>query len=762
MFFSLLLTFVFLLITGFNATNTYAATSERNISAMLNPLSTVIGVKTDLSQSDIPAPPETGPSIQDNFYVNGDVPTQNKEYANMQVVADGNKNKTQTLWYKNQIDITKPFATSFYVYMAGSYDSTTGKANDIADGITFTMQSAGTGAIGNGGGSLGVYGTMNTSWNNFGGISHALSMEFDPYYNDDPAQYHGTDHDAIPNNPHHQHITFVKNEDNVIISGASRKMIHNSVYDADANNDNFAYPYTNINDTAKWKKVIIQWTPDTSTGKGIISGNYYGHDIKPYTLDLSYLNANNNKVYWGFTGSTGEHSMLAAIAYTGIAQQPTIKKTVRNITNNETDFKQSTAAKKDDEIEYKISLNNSITNGLGDTWKGVTVKDTLPTGITPETSNLPSGISVNGNTVNVNVGDIPISNANKDITFKAKVSVNDNVNLDNIASAKGTNYPISSGSDVKSNEATVNISKIVVDSHPKLSIDNNVINKTYTDPSNTSTLVNNVLAGDNVVYNTSIKNSNPNAIFAGIFTYYFNIPNESNINSVKIDGKDVPATNTNQVQPYYYRITSLSNGDKQIALYQSDASIYNGDLTTHKIVVDTTISALMSKPVNTKHTIQYNDNNQVIQMYGSDTTVNPGPLGITLNPRDIKYVIRPSDKIDEIVDRSDEYNNAIPDLQVSDQRRDIASPAKITVSQKTPFTDSSNDQLPLVLRYYFDDGTYKVIDSNGIVIQTSAANNRLSSIYWSKDQGPKLLTNGTNFKVGNYKTTLTWTATDSL
>lgn len=149
-------------------------------------------------------------------------------------------------------------------------------------------------------------------------------------------------------------------------------------------------------------------------------------------------------------------------------------------------------------------------------------------------------------------------------------------------------------------------------------------------------------------------------------------------------------------------------------------------------------------------------------MYGSDTTVNPGPLGITLNPRDIKYVIRPSDKIDEIVDRSDEYNNAIPDLQVSDQRRDIASPAKITVSQKTPFTDSSNDQLPSVLRYYFDDGTYKVIDSNGIVIQTSAANNRLSSIYWSKDQGPKLLTNGTNFKVGNYKTTLTWTATDSL
>lgn len=134
---------------------------------------------TDTQSNDVkaagvvPAPPSSGPNVAGNFYINGYTPKQDDQYRNMQIISDGTKSTYETMWYKNPVNINKPFQTKFYIYMAGD-----------ADGLTFTLQGQGPTALGQNGESLGVYGTIRNSTYS-GYIRNALSVEFDPYPNAD-------------------------------------------------------------------------------------------------------------------------------------------------------------------------------------------------------------------------------------------------------------------------------------------------------------------------------------------------------------------------------------------------------------------------------------------------------------------------------------------------------------------------------------------------------------------------------------------------
>ena len=134
---------------------------------------------TDTQSNDVkaagvvPAPPSSGPNVAGNFYINGYTPKQDDQYRNMQIISDGTKSTYETMWYKNPVNINKPFQTKFYIYMAGD-----------ADGLTFTLQGQGPTALGQNGESLGVYGTIRNSTYS-GYIRNALSVEFDPNPNAD-------------------------------------------------------------------------------------------------------------------------------------------------------------------------------------------------------------------------------------------------------------------------------------------------------------------------------------------------------------------------------------------------------------------------------------------------------------------------------------------------------------------------------------------------------------------------------------------------
>lgn len=124
---------------------------------------------TDTQSNDVkaagvvPAPPSSGPNVAGNFYINGYTPKQDDQYRNMQIISDGTKSTYETMWYKNPVNINKPFQTKFYIYMAGD-----------ADGLTFTLQGQGPTALGQNGESLGVYGTIRNSTYS-GYIRNALS-----------------------------------------------------------------------------------------------------------------------------------------------------------------------------------------------------------------------------------------------------------------------------------------------------------------------------------------------------------------------------------------------------------------------------------------------------------------------------------------------------------------------------------------------------------------------------------------------------------
>lgn len=103
-------------------------------------LATIVGGSNVVSANSggtIPAPPESGPQVEGNFYINGYTPKQNANYRNMQTVSDGTASVMETMWYKNPVNIKRPFQTKFYIYMYGT-----------ADGLTFTLQGQGPNAKG--------------------------------------------------------------------------------------------------------------------------------------------------------------------------------------------------------------------------------------------------------------------------------------------------------------------------------------------------------------------------------------------------------------------------------------------------------------------------------------------------------------------------------------------------------------------------------------------------------------------------------------
>lgn len=137
-----------------------------------------------------------------------------------------------------------------------------------ADGIVFVIQTVGTGALGQGGGSIG-----------FEGFSPALGIEFDDYQN------------SSINDPAYDHIALVKNGSVVHPSGTS-------VYSPVSALSNKG----NIED-GKDHLVRIKWDP-----KGFVLEVFFDCEsrLKVNNFDIvqGILN-NKSDVWWGFTSATG-------------------------------------------------------------------------------------------------------------------------------------------------------------------------------------------------------------------------------------------------------------------------------------------------------------------------------------------------------------------------------------------------------------------------------------------------------------------------
>lgn len=661
--------------------------------------------------ADVPAPPTSGPSVAGNFFINGYSPTQNPKYTNMQIVSDGSVSKSETMWYKNPVNIKQAFQTKFYIYMAGA-----------ADGLTFTLQGQGLNAIGTAGESLGVYGTIHDTnqYSNF--IKNALSIEFDPYVNADHSDYQ-----VVKDLGAKAHIAYAYPEER------SSERVGGILFGRNQYYLKHYSPKAVSLDDAKWHAVTIRWTPNNATGQGTIDTTFDNVSIGTQSVPLSRFGTSN--VYWGFTGSTGKEAMVAAVAYTEVIQQPGVQTTVRNVTKGETTFSDSINAKDGDTIEYQVQVSNSSVNGLGNSWKNVQITDDLPPGIQ----------TLDGQRkVTFSIGDIGVDSPPITKTFKAKVVGNQTASLTNAVVATGTNYyavPI----NVVSNDAVVNVQMVNLNVPISLKMNNQIFNKTYAGGANTgNTALSDVAVGDKIQYQVQLANSVANGQLRN-GTYTIAMPTGLTIDSVKMANRVLTANEG------YSVVTT--NGVKSIKI----SGITVSGVSTIPLTIDATVQSIAGN-----HDFKSQPVFQGGNPDGSIFSQSGGPISLSFTENTIAFVPQNIDfgahlftNVNQLVDRTNPPSSPI--VQVKDGRR-TKSALNVYVSQDNPFHLVGNDgvTLPSQLRFYHD-GRFDTLSKNAVKLLTTKDGESLMPIVWGASDGIRFYSNGNNFMPGNYQTSITWT-----
>lgn len=392
--------------------------------------------------ASIPAPPVSGPNVADLFTFSGDQVRQHPS-SNVRVLADGTTNKRSAMWFKQKVDLNRPFTTSMHLYI----NSSSPNKSQIADGLTFTMHNDpnGASAIGQGGESLGAYGTIRNNSNYGGFIRNAVSFEFDTYFNGDYS-------DRTLTNANHTAVVIPSERTRSLFENRFR-MIHQHVK---------YYSGTNSIVSSNWQPFTVSWTPKNNRS-GTLTYSFKG-DTTSYEISDYNRTFGSNNVHWGFTGATGEQEGMYAIAYADLPQQPQATKQVRNVTASEAGFKTNTNAYPGDTLEYKLTLSNPTDNGLGTVWANVKATDSLPAGMSyVESGTVNKPTRLNGQTLEFDVGNINQSQS-KTLTFRVKVNDSAGPLLVNQAYAEAQSGAFLD--KVSTNESTVSLNQIKVNGDP--------------------------------------------------------------------------------------------------------------------------------------------------------------------------------------------------------------------------------------------------------------------------------------------------------
>ncbi|KRM68160.1 secreted protein [Apilactobacillus ozensis DSM 23829 = JCM 17196] len=585
------------------------------------------------------APPVSGPAIDKQFNINKYVNdksssefNQSTSYGNVQIIADGTAASKQSLWFNNKVNLKYKFSNDFYIYIDS--DSPT-----VGDGLTFTMQNDSFSAIGVNGESLGSYGTFRES-NYSKYIKRAVSLEFDNYINSDYSDAQlgissiKGSHIAIvyPNE-------FLKNNDyKSSLPRESRNHFYIPHYDA--------IPFS-VN-RGNWVPVSIQWTPKFKdnnpnyltggdfkaiyNGESVGSGKYI--PIGQFTGKNSDSNNGTVKdvdVYWGFTGATGEQTMIAAIAYGKLPQVPYITLQYRKNESGDYYIDGTTVNNKKmpplslsygDTVEFKLAISNNPNNGLGKNLEN------------PQVRNFIEQLKADGIQITTlsPIPNIPVDASSEPSVVYLKGFVNKNYtaekkyHADIYYSIDGKNYVSPSNS--------LNVNYI----QRKLLLTNSIQNVTNPNPDDTSNSLKKVFPGNS-------KNSNGDVI-----KFNFSISN---------DGKIPGLNNVNVTQP----VPAFFNTDNIYISYE------NGNMQKLMPNQYTVTTKGKFKFINIKNISMNNKNKINFSIQGRFS--NNGPVvndGSSYTPYINKNGTSISDDINGLGDTmefSDDYRNRINILSKS-------------------------------------------------------------------------------------------------
>lgn len=298
---------------------------------------------------EIEPPPGNGLNITDLFHIVAQKPTDpgiystvDSQYPNVAIITFDAKNQFGGMWAHEKLDLTLPFTTEIQLYLARKHNS---KGNiNVADGMTFTMHNdpRGIDAIGGAGEGLGAFkgrkwvGPADQTTPHGENLKNSLVIEFDTYQN-------LFSRDAVVNDPTAPHCALVIPDDQKI----------------DVSHHRYWF---NFSQKQEWKPFKASWMPNNKGG-GTLTYSFENYE-RSHVVESIQKTFGGNKVYWGFTGATGEYTSVQAAAITRLPKQGVeVEKTVQNASGKDIDRGKAMPG---DVLTYTIKVTAcELTNPLG-------------------------------------------------------------------------------------------------------------------------------------------------------------------------------------------------------------------------------------------------------------------------------------------------------------------------------------------------------------------------------------------------------------
>ena len=231
--------------------------------------------------------PPSGQPVGASFKLNGSAAVDNN-YPNTVILTADRLSMRGSVYSTIKLQLSSPFKTEAYIYQ-GCAD---GRYGELADGMTFIMHNdpRGNNAQGMDGAALGSYGTN--------AITNSIAIEFDTYYNGD-AIWPSTDPARPGDLSFVSHCAFAFPKATRITSA-----------------DHIRTQWYRRSET--WRQLNIEWTPQYFGSElgGTLSYYFQGTNANSsYTITSVRNTFGSTEVWWGFTGATGAHSSINAVAF---------------------------------------------------------------------------------------------------------------------------------------------------------------------------------------------------------------------------------------------------------------------------------------------------------------------------------------------------------------------------------------------------------------------------------------------------------------
>lgn len=354
----------------------------------------------------------------------------------------------------------------------------------------------------------------------------------------------------------------------------------------------------------------------------------------------------------------------------------------------------------------------------------------------------------------VNNKDTVISGANK-MSYTTPATVYDDNGAQYYAVIKITQNDSEGNpqtSTITTNKATLTV---IPDKVPRVLLNSTVINNSYDDHNADNTELNNVISGDNITIKGTATDDNKNSAMSAA-SIKIKLPKDIEkddsgrpaITDVKIDGQSTENyyVVSNSSDPGTYIINFYEIDFTQTKSHSYELSFNTQNKNTYDFVTVPSLTGVDSNEDPIDGTYE-----------GNSLTIHFTDGKLAASANNLDYGTLKYDNIGKPQTGTVDGDDSTNVLTINDNRRDKTA-ASIYVSQSTPFTTSNGEKtLPAELRFYDDDGSYKVIGNDNTLVSSTAEGQQLTSVKNGDDYGIKLYIQKGSVEYGQFNSTIEWT-----